>query len=174
MTRPLFLSWVGQHGRSTGLAEAFGAECVFVSGASRLPTPARYAHHALWTALLLARRRPAAVVVMLPPFPLLVVVAAYARLTGARVIGDLHSGVFNNPQWAWALRPTLTLLRRHLALVTTTAIQRRCEAAHVRTLVLHDLLVPLPPGGAAPAAGPGPTVLFPASYYADEPLDALL
>lgn len=171
---PLFLNWYHEHGRSTDIAEALGIEDVFVNEAPGRPLPLRYLRNTLVTVRLLLRRRPKAVILMLPPLPLLVIVSAWARLTQGLVVGDLHSAVYNDRSWTWAHRPTLRLLRRDMAVVTNRTMQAWAEAGQVRTLLLHDRLAELPAGEAPTDLPTGPTALFPAGYYPDEPIAALL
>lgn len=171
---PVFLSWIPFHGRSAGLASALGAEAVFVASAGPgWPAPVRYALDGVRTVWLLLRRRPRAVVVMLPPYPLLLLAWVWSRVTGAVLVGDLHSGVFNNVVWAWARRPTLRLLRRGHAVVTNEVLATVCREAGVPVLVLHDSLDDeVPP--VVDRAGAPPLVLVPVSYAADEPVGEVL
>lgn len=171
---PVFLSWIGFHGRSAGLAEDIGADAHFFDG-GRLSKPVvfRYLVNSFLTVRLLVRARPRAVVVMLPPLPLLVLARLWCLATGAALVGDLHSAVFNDSQWLWATKPTMRLLAGGHAVVTNEPLAQVCREAGVPALVLHDSLgdlVPSPP----PAAPGAPIVLAPLSYAADEPLDAIL
>lgn len=168
------MSWIGFHGRSAGLAEEIGAGAHFFDGGRpSLPVALRYVVNSLLTVRLLVRARPRAVVVMLPPLPLLALARLWSALTGAALVGDLHSAVFNDSHWLWARRPTMRLLARGHAVVTNEPLAQVCRDAGVRTLVLHDSLgelVASPP----PAAPGAPIVLAPLSYSADEPLAAIL
>lgn len=172
----VFVSWIGHHGRSAAIASALGAEQHFLTGGSG-PAPLRYVRAALDTRRLLRRSvdRPTAALVMLPPTPALLSVALSRR--NLPVAGDLHSGVFNDPKWSWALKLTLRILkRRGIAVVTNESLARRCRQHGVETIVLHDMIENF--DEALPEAPLGLEaqryVLFPVTYAPDEPIDAVL
>jgi hypothetical protein len=174
----VFISWTAFHGRSRDLAELLPATSYFIRSTG--PAPLRYLRQWRDTARVLRRERPDVVVVMQPPVVALLAVRAAAR--GARLIGDLHSGVFLDPRWTWATALTLRLLRgANAALVTNGPLADRARAAGVETFVVHDPVF----DGARPTAAPeaeavaalvdaGDYLLVPLSYANDEPLDAIL
>lgn len=171
-----FLSWIGHHGRSAAIADALGIEASFVTGGSG-PAPVRYVRAARETRALVRRhgREISHVILMLPPFPALL--AVIASRSDLRIAGDLHSGVFNDRKWSWALRPTLAILRRRgIAVVTNEALARVCRAHGVETVVLHDMIEDFEGEAARPPFGLSPAsyVLFPVTYAADEPIEAIL
>lgn len=177
MTDAVFVSWIRHHGRSAALANELGIDAYFIAG-GRGPAPLRYIRAWRETRRLLhsiAAQRGAALV-MLPPTPALLA-AASVRGT-VRIAGDLHSGVFNDPKWSWALAPTLWILRkRGIAVVTNEALAQRCRARGVNAVVLHDPLEtfstevpPLKTKGVRPNS----YVLFPVTYARDEPINAVL
>jgi glycosyltransferase involved in cell wall biosynthesis len=174
----LFVSWWEFHGRSHGLAEQVGAEDVYVwrPGGNLV---LRYLRQWRDTARLLRERRPAVVLVMQPPPVALLPVLAYARRSGAKIAGDLHTGAFNDPKWAWSTRWVLSRLRRHgLVIVTNEALKRIAEQQGCQAVAVHDSLdetrlpadvevfddaglATLPEGGYA---------VFPLAYAGDEPI----
>lgn len=171
-----FVSWIRHHGRSAAIAEELDINPSFVTG-GKGSAPARYIRATLETRALLRKGggRASHVILMLPPFPALLAVASSGR--NLRIAGDLHSGVFNDRKWSWALRPTLAILRkRGIAIVTNESLARVCRAHKVETIVLHDIIedfndeLPPPPLGLASFS----YVLFPVTYAADEPIDAVL
>lgn len=171
---PVFISWIGYHGRSAGLAEDIGAEAYFFDGGRpSWPVALRYVVNSLLTVRLLVRARPRAVLVMLPPLPLLVLAKLWSAVTGASLVGDLHSAVFNDGQWLWATRPTMRLLASGHAVVTNEPLAQSCRDAGVPALVLHDSLGDVAAQPPPPAPGAA-IVLAPLSYATDEPLTAIL
>jgi len=166
------VSWVPHHGRSADLAAQVGAVPLFVAAAKDRHVLLRYTAAGVHTTTALFRRRPRAVLVMLPPIPLLVVARAWTWLTGAVLVADLHSGVFNDTHWSWARRPTLLLLRGATALVTVREYAESCGRSKVDSLVLHDSLQAAHPR--VPADGTDASVLVPLSFAPDEPVEAIL
>jgi glycosyltransferase involved in cell wall biosynthesis len=170
----LFLSWAYQNGRTKDLAQALDVEAVFSVAPRRWPTPVRYLLDAARTFYVLTRDRPRCVLVMQPPLPLLLVAWLWASVRRARLIGDLHSGAFNDPKWSWGTTCALRLLKAHSVIVTNQRLAQRCEEAGVqRIFVLHDVLSALTPRGGLDRGTDG-SVLVPFSFANDEPVDALM
>lgn len=160
--RPLFVSWIRHHGRSEDLAAALGAECAFVAVGrltDRRTAPFRHAWQACRTLLLLGSRRPRALVVMAPPALLVLIGLAWCRVTGARLVVDAHSKATEPGSWSARLAR-----RADLVVVTLPELAARFP----RSVALHD------PPAAVPPADRHDEVVFPASWYADEPVDELL
>ena len=137
----------------------------------------RYVVQGLKTIGILIRRRPRRIVVMVPPLPALAICTAFARLTGARIVGDVHTYPLVADVWRPFLPVTAWLLKRGSGAVVTNeanaAILRRFD---VPTLIMHDTPV-LAPGRDEPVAlphGGRPHVVFPASFDPDEPVAELL
>jgi hypothetical protein len=165
----LFVSWIDYHGRSAALAAQLQLTPVFVQSRFR-NTALRYIDMFLGTIRLIRRAQPGTVVVMLPPLPALLAVLLAAPRR-ARILADLHTGVFLNDRWRWALRPTLFSLRRHAAIVTNDELVAWCNKAGVRAFPLHDpLAAPLKSGPQCAQE----QILVPLSYANDEPIEALL
>lgn len=160
--RALFVSWIRHHGRSEDLALALGADCEFVAVGrltNRRSAPLRHLWQALVTLQLLAARRPRVLVVMAPPALLVLLGLLWARLTGARLVVDAHSKAAVGRTWSSRLAA-----RADLVLVTLPSL----AAAFPRAVALHD-----PPARAVTAAEHD-EVVFPASWYADEPIEDVL
>lgn len=165
----LFVSWIRHHGRSAGLAEALGAEAVFVAVGrlgDRRTAPLRYAVQSLRTIALLLRRRPDVLYVMAPPTLLVAIAVAYGRLFRARVVVDAHTGAVLSGDGApkrsfakWAARASLTL-------VTNEPLAARLRALGVEPVsTLDDPPAPWP----ASDVEVRDEVVFPASWWSDEP-----
>lgn len=167
----LFVSWARQNGRTADLAARLGLEARFVFLPSRLGLPGRYARQLRATRRMLRAERPAALALMLPPAVALLALLGCRSRRPARLAYDLHTGFFLDPKWAWALAPALRLMRSlgGTAIVTGEPLRRRCEAAGVPALVLHDAL-----SAAAPAGRPDGSLLCPLSYANDEPVEEIL
>ena len=167
----IFVSWTRQNGRTADLAATLGLEAHYVYLPSKLGLPGRYARQLRATRQLLASTRPQSVALMLPPAPALLAFLGLGTRRPARIAFDLHTGFFLDPKWAWALQPSLRLMRRlgGTAIVTGTHLKGVCEAAGVPAVVLHDALF-----SDAQAGAPGNYLLCPLSYANDEPVLEIL
>lgn len=160
--RALFVSWIAFHGRSQDLAAALGADCRFIAVGrlnDRRTALLRHVWQLLRTVALLLRARPRVLVVMAPPADLVLLGLLWRAVTRGRLVVDCHSKAVLG-------RPLSARLAAHadLAIVTLDEL----ASGLPRAVVLHD-----PPARAVPA----PThdeVVFPASWYDDEPLADLL
>lgn len=167
----LFVSWVRHHGRSARVAELLGIDAAFVAvgrSGDRRSVPIRYARQALQTASLLRARRPRVVVAMGPPLTFVALARALHR--GVFVL-DAHTGaVLRNGE---VRREFLALARRSdVVVVASEGLAARLATDHgVHALTVHD---PVLEPQQAPASISPRTVVFPASWRADEPMDALL
>lgn len=165
----VFVSWL-EHGRSHGLADALGLRTVDVLARDRERSVVRrHVGQAVRTVSVLRRERPSAVAVMLPPLPALMA-ALVGRRRGSRLVADLHTGVFNDPKWSWALRLTLRLVRRHAVIVTNGHLAEVSRRRGVRAFQVHDVLSRQPGPGS-----PGErNVMCPLSFASDEPVEEIL
>ena len=168
----LFVSWIRHHGRSAALAEALGAEAAFVAVGrlgDRRTAPLRYLVQSLRTAVLLLRTRPRTLYVMAPPTLLVAIAVVYGRLFRARVVVDAHTGAvlaggrLKRSFARWARRANLTL-------VTNEPLAAILRGADVRVSTLDDPPSPWP----VTAAETRDEVVFPASWWSDEPWDDLV
>lgn len=178
-TDAVFISWIRYHGRSAGLAEALGIDSYYITG-GRGPAPLRYLRAWSETARLLRERKPQTVVVMQPPAIALLSVAM-STPTSTRIIGDLHTGVFTDPKWKWALGFTMRILRkRGLAIVTGFELAQRAREHGVEALEMHDMIksVAVTCGRADDAVVADllstDYALVPLAYAFDEPVEELL
>lgn len=177
----MFLSWVRFHGRSADLADRLGVPGYFVPGRGRV-APVRYLTAWVATWRILARTRPRTVIVMQPPVVALWAVLPWSWLTGGRIVGDLHSGAFDDPKWDWATSSVLRILRgRGLAVVTNDALAEIVRGRGGRVAVLHDMVDTGEPDrttgydSAALRDGiAGRFVLVPLAWAHDEPVAAVL
>jgi glycosyltransferase involved in cell wall biosynthesis len=175
----LFVSWVAHHGRSAALAERLDAETAFVAvgrSGQRWLVPVRYARQAARTVRLVRRRRPDVLVVMGPPLALLVVARLVHR--GPLVL-DAHTGaVLRRGRVRWLFR--VVARRADVVVVASESLARLVETeTGIPALAVHD---PLTGSGDATTQksassrhqNGGGAVVFPASWRADEPIDAVL
>ncbi|SNT40539.1 glycosyltransferase [Rhodococcoides kyotonense] len=168
----LFISWIGYHGRSDAVATMMNYTPVFVEPTQK-NVLFKYAISCYRTVGILRANSPRVVALMLPPIPLLLIVRLYGWFRPVVIIADLHTGVFLNPKWRWALPATFKLLKKSdIALVTNAELKQWCERAGVAGFALHD---PLP---SAPQEIFGTkkrnTVVVPLSYANDEPVLEIL
>ena len=139
MENSMFISWIAFHGRSDGIADALGMAKVNISTGSRFK-PYGYFKAMIKTRTAIRSSNPTTVIVMVPPFFALLCVVLLSRGRKYRILADLHTGVFYDPKWQFALRPTLFLLRKHSAIVTNSHLATVCTEAGVDTYVLHDFI----------------------------------
>jgi glycosyltransferase involved in cell wall biosynthesis len=177
-SRPLVVSWIRHHGRSTGLAEELGGDAVFIANGRlgrRWAVLWRYPVQLLRTVLLLVGRRPDRLVVMAPPLPLVLLAIVWRRLTGARVVIDAHTAAVLSPRTGRPRRRFAVAARFADAVIVTLPELADCLPG-CTTVVLDDP----PPSFAEVRADhtrrPGLEirVVYPCSWYADEPIDAVL
>jgi len=174
---PLVVSWIRYHGRSADLARELDGDAAFIVAGHRgrrWTTAWRYPLQAVRTVVLLVRRRPAALVVMAPPLPLVVIGAVWAKLTRRPFAVDAHTGAVLSPATG-RLRRRFPAVARSADVVIVTLPSLAALLPGCRTMVLHDPAVELPdvPADAERLPSMRHRVVFPASWYADEPLDAV-
>lgn len=158
----VFVSWITHHGRSEDLARALGTDCVFIAVGSltrRRTAPLRHAVQTVMTMWELGRRRPRLLVVMAPPAALVLLGLVYRRLTGAKLVVDCHSKAVLGEPLSWRLTE-----RADLTLVTLPEL----SGGRAGVVAIHD------PPATAVSAPRHDEVLFPASWYSDEPTAELL
>lgn len=169
MTGHIFLSWTAQNGRTRDLAADIGAEPFFVNRPGAFGLVGRYARQFVETYKIVRKAKPASVILMLPPAPALVAVLLSAPKT-TRLVFDLHTGFFDDPKWSWAAKLSMRAMRhRGFGIVTNEALQRRCAAVGLASLILHDRIV-----DRGVVAAPESFVLCPLSYANDEPVAEIL
>lgn len=179
--RRISISWVADHRRSSEIAAVVHARAFFVRATQRL-LPLRYFSQLITTRRILRQERPSLIVVMQPPPFALFAVIGFARRSGALVLGDLHSGVFFDPKWKWAVKLVLRALRAHgAAIVPNGDLAQICREAGVKTFVCHGLISPLDhhhdccETDVLDKASNGVSyVLVPLAYAYDEPINEIL
>jgi glycosyltransferase involved in cell wall biosynthesis len=93
----VFIAWGAVGGRSSELAEALGSEflCLYPPSSRRRPSaPVRYIIGSLRTGYYVLRTRPRTAVVTNPPIFAGLVVYAWGRLVGTKIVLDSHPGGF--------------------------------------------------------------------------------
>src|SRR5581483_10617392 len=109
MSDRVFITWVRNSGRARDLAAAFQPPFALWEIEARrlkqqpLLLPLRYLEQARVTWKRLHGAKPRVIFVQSPPVFAGLVVALYARGTGARWVVDLHSSPFNTKKWGWSL-----------------------------------------------------------------------
>ncbi len=179
-TRAIFITWFPFHGRSDGIARTLGIRGWFSDG-GRGPAALKDIRRWRGTSRVLAAERPDVVIVMQPPIAALWCVLRYARRSRARIVGDLHTGVFSEPVTKLAMKHTLKVLSRHgIAVVTNDALRAEAESHGCPALVVHDPIevrepdLTEPDNGVLADVSRGVYVLVPLAYAHDEPIDELL
>lgn len=187
-SRGLVIGWMPISRRSATIARALGYQLRIMPrrGMGRPWTaPLAYPVSALRSAWILLRHRPRSVVVVAPPVFAPLCVVPIARLLGARVVVDIHSGAMLDPRWRWSVPLLAWAARQGFATVTLESLAGRLSELRVRSLVLPDPLPSIdesPISEAAtslPAAGtdPGnerPRVVAICGWGVDEPVEALI
>jgi hypothetical protein len=177
-----FIVWASRHrgARSSWLAGELGIKDLRFLGpdntghglrAALQKYPLQFAK----TAWLLAARRPQVVFVQCPPSYAGWIVTAYAAFTGAAVVIDAHSQLFQRPIWQRPACVARRMVRRAAAIIVTDEFW----AERVRSWGGHAIVVPSIPtmllaGAPPPLASSGSNVAVVQSGSADEPLAEVL
>jgi len=137
-----FVSWSPFVGRSQGFIDALGLFPVYVHylrGRDPLAAPFKYGPQFLVTLASLFRRRPSIVFVMDPPVFAPLAAYLYCCVSGARLVMDCHSGVFEGRKWLWAL-PIQKRLARYAAavIITNSKDERTVKSWGATPLVVGD------------------------------------
>lgn len=161
------------HARARDLADALGAE-LYVPGRrlARTPWPVRYVVQGALTFLTILRKRPTRILWTNPPFVAGLPILAAARLTGASVWCDAHSGAFNDERWTRFASANRFVLHRCAGTVLASArLGRELESTdRLRTLIVAS--PPLQLRDRAPESRP--LIVATLGWAWDEPVDALL
>ena len=177
-SRRIYIAWKSECFRGLQSAHVFGLELVLIKpmrGRGLLRTIARYVVSGLMTIRVLVERRPTTLGTLNQPLPLALIGWIYSRLTGAKLILDGHSKVYDEraPKWQQAL------YRRISRDAYLTLNHNRQDAAVLerwgaRGVLLETLPFALPVPEVRPATSSQPYVLVVCSFAADEPIDVLL
>jgi glycosyltransferase involved in cell wall biosynthesis len=180
--RGLVIAWMATSQRSTSLARRLDFDLLLLGRMGfRRPWTAPFGYIALLvrTTREILLRRPRALLVVTPPIVAPLFALPIARLTGARVGIDIHSGAFLDRRWRWSL-PILRLLGTcaRANIVTLPSLAQQMGRAADRTIVLPDPLPtfpeqPSPDSIARSPADARPTVAVIAGWGDDEPLAEL-
>jgi glycosyltransferase involved in cell wall biosynthesis len=167
-----FITWMSHCRRSDGIADALGGTSHLVSNMgfqNPRTAPLRYLLDGADTLRILLRSKPDAVLVASPPFLAPALVAAYAAVRRIPFVIDAHTGVFNDPRWAWATPINRFLSRRAAAtIVTSDHLRRTVEGWDARVVIVGDVPVTFPDVPAADL-GEGFNVTMVSSFSFDEP-----
>jgi glycosyltransferase involved in cell wall biosynthesis len=174
------VSWIRFHPRSRDLAEALGAQAVYMPwawhGRSLARTLLGWLRSGLRTWRIVRSLPTGSVVVaMAPPVFCPLVTLAAARGRGVHLVIDLHSGALNDVRWRWMFGVMRWAIRRAEAVIVTNPdLLEGQDTGATPVLVIHDpfWLGGRPEAGRDPMPG-RPYALFPASGASDEPIDAL-
>jgi hypothetical protein len=178
--RLAMVSWIRYNPRSRELAQALGAQAVYMPWAWHGQFLARTFLGWLRSGLRtwsVVRSLPSGsvVVTMAPPVfcPSVAWLAAWGR--GVHLVIDLHSGGLNDARWRWSFGLMRWAIRRADAVIVTNP--DLLEGQNTRTTPVLVIQDPFWIGGrpeVGPAPMPGrPYAVFPASGAPDEPIDAL-
>lgn len=175
--RVSFITWYPSCRRSDALAAALGGNSHLIHYFQfKQPryAPLKYLLQSFATWRRLWSDRPDVVLVASPPVVAVVAVWLYCKLARKRFVIDAHTGVFDDPRWAWA-RPLSRRLAR-AALTTVVTNDHLAEAVAGwggRSLVIGT--VPVEFSCAAPAGlGAGDHVAVINTFSQDEPLAELI
>jgi glycosyltransferase involved in cell wall biosynthesis len=124
------------------------------------------------TFFIILRKRPNRVLWTNPPFVAGLPILAAARLTGASVWCDAHSGAFNDERWTRFARANRFVLHRCAGTVLASArLGRELESTdRLRTLIVASPPLQL----RARAPEPRPLIVATLGWAWDEPVDELL
>lgn len=171
------VNWASEHRRSAEIASVAGVVPYYFRSRYR-PLPLRYLVQHIQTQRQIKASRPDVVVVMQPPAVALLSVLLSRTARKAVIVGDLHSGVFLDPKWAWAKSSILKVLRRRgFAVVPNGDLARMCSQAGTKSVVCHGFIVPDDRNHSATSRNDDdarPYVLAPLTYSRDEPVQDLL
>jgi hypothetical protein len=170
----MLLAWMPYSQRTGTLAGRLGYEMhLFGRRGFRRPWTAALAYPwlALRTATLLLRRRPRAVIVVAPPFVAALVTLPFARVIGARMAVDIHTGALLDRRWRWSVPILASVTARSLTgIVTLPSLRQLLAGRGAAALVIPD---PLPPPRAEPRP-PGEEVVLVCGWGDDEPIEAAM
>jgi Glycosyl transferases group 1 len=172
----LVVAWMPVSRRSDTIAARLGLERLVLGRRGfRRPwtAPLAYPLLAARTIRAIVARRPRAIVVVAPPFVAPLVVLPVARLVGARVAIDVHTGALLDRRWRWSAGILAWACRRaDAAIVTLPSLAARLGAG-VDALIIPDPLPDLRQGDAPPGADGGEVVAV-CGWGDDEPIEALV
>jgi glycosyltransferase involved in cell wall biosynthesis len=169
-----FVAWVRYDRRPELLARRLGGtlhNVIHGSQGKLWQAPVRYAAQARETWRLLRRERPDVVYVQNPPIFAAIVVAWYARRSGARFIIDSHTSAFQARRWRWSLGMHRWLSRRALTTIVHNAAQAEIVAQWGAPYTVLGFVFGDYPAGTAFSRNGKFVVAVVSTFEKDEPLD---
>jgi hypothetical protein len=180
----LVVAWMPVSRRTDTIAARLGLERLVIGRRGfRRPwtAPLAYPLLAARTIGAILARRPRAVVIVAPPFVASLVVLPVARLVGARIAIDIHTGALLDRRWRWSAGILAWACRRaDAAIVTLPSLAARLAGRGVDALVIPDPLPDLagtealPAPDAAGAHAAAGEVVAVCGWGDDEPIEALV
>jgi len=172
----VFIAWHAYSRRAQLLSDKFGLKQHLIHSLKRryYLAPLRYVLQALQTLLVLLRERPRVIFVQTPPVFAPLVVMLYAKLAGARVVIDAHSGALLAPWWGWSLPLQAALSRSAVTtIVTNEHLRDLLSSWGANRLIVADIPAVFP-AGIAPPPTPGFKMVLINTFSPDEPLEEVL
>jgi len=175
--RGIVIAWMPVSQRSATLAERLGCELRLLgrTGFRRMwSAPFTYPLLILRTLDVLVTRKPGTIVVIAPPFIAPMVVLPMARMLGARMAVDIHSGALLDRRWRWSIPLLAWVSRRADAVIVTLAsLARSLSHLGVRADVAPCPLPRLAVNGTSSQGSTPQRVVAICGWGDDEPLDAI-
>lgn len=176
-TNSVFIAWRRLSKRTFFLSRELGLELFFI------PDNPLYLKAAWETWRLLSARKHSIVFLQLPQGPLLAEAVSLSKRKGFKTVADVHTGfiyptsikeyVLNKPFQRYLQRVDLVLAHNRLQ---AELIRRKTGIPDERMLLVYDP-VPIIPSETRPSSkinvDMGKTIVFPASWAIDEPLDLI-
>ncbi len=171
----MFVSWAPFCSRSDSIAARLGGRSHMIYspryGSNGFTVLLKYFSQAVKTLRLLFRERPATVFVMTPPVVACLPALIYARLSGASLVIDAHTGAFLDPRW----RPLLFLHKWCSRAARTTLVTNEHMRDMVRQWGAHATIVRDVPvcfaEPARPSLGDGCHMTLVCTFTRDEPIE---
>lgn len=172
-----FITWYPYCRRSDAIAAALGGTSHlihYLSFKRPLQAPVKYLLQTAVTWRVLRHERPDLVLVAVPPIFAALPVWLYARRSGARIVVDAHTGIFEHTRWQWLMPLTRAVLARvDVVVVTGEHLRQQVAAWGVPVVVIGDVPVEFGPGR-PPAPCNAPRIVVVNTFSIDEPVDAVL
>jgi len=166
------IAWKKLSRRSELLAKALDAKLWFFS--DNLP----YFRALLRTLRKIMSQKPKTIIVQLPQGPLLLEVLILKKLTGCKVVADVHTGFLLPTDWKGLLlnSPFIKLMRYADLVTAHNDAQLELIPANARdkTIVVFDPWHLIAEGETSTEIKQEEYIVFPASFASDEPLEEVL
>ncbi len=176
-SRIIFIDWRPHNRRAKSLARDIGAQLYLAPNIlrKRIHAPIRYVYLALWTIIVLLRSRPRVVIASAPPPFCPIIVFCFTRLFNCCYIVDAHHlatmGYWSKiPFGFWFNK--MVMNKGLITLVHNECIKKLTDKQGIRSIVLETKVPELQAMKKEHIANSF-TVMFPASFDADEPIDEI-